>query len=233
LVASPSVDPGRLAEFLAESTYAVRRRVRVDILPGTTRHGLEEAEVVAAANRAGYKAAGNDGRALLRAATQPTGSGGSLLLYDDDAGHLVAVIGDHDWLGPPVTTTPVSVRLTQPTIVSTLARAAASLWTSGLPGDPGASDRWRRLASEVEEGAAVEEIRVGSLASAVQTSVEVLIDDEHVAARTESPDTVRVGRVHSGPDDRPGTAKGISVQLVGRGAAFVTAARANYGGRVV
>ncbi len=228
LIVSPSVDAARLTEFLAESADAVRRRVRVDILPGTTPHGLDQAGVLAAVNRAGYQTAGNDGRSLLRTGTQPTGSGASLLLYDDNSGHLVAVIGDHDWLGPPVIVTPVSVRLTQPTIVSTLARAAASLWTSAQPGgDPGAADRWRRLASETEERGAVEELRAGASDSRVQTSIEVIVDDEHVAVRAEHQGAEWVGRFYGGPDDGPGTPKGISVQLIGPGAALITAARAS------
>jgi hypothetical protein len=227
LVASPSVDAARLREFLAESADAVRRRVHVDILVGTTPHGLDQAGVLAAVNRAGYQAAGNDGRALLRTGTQPTGTGASLLLYDDNCGRLVAIIGDHDWLGPPVAATPVSVRLTGPTIVSTLARAAASLWTSAQPsGDPGAADRWRRLASETEERGAVEELRAEAAESGVQTSVEVIMDDEHAAVRAKHPDAVRIGRFHGEPDGGPGAPKGISVQLVGPGAALIAAARA-------
>jgi hypothetical protein len=55
----------------------------------------------------------------------------------------------------------------------------------------------------------------------------VIVDDEHVAVRAEHPDAARVGRFHGGRENRPGTPKGVSVQLIGPGAALITAARAS------
>jgi hypothetical protein len=231
LVSSPSIDPDRLAGFLAESADTVRRQVRVDILPGTTVHGLDQAAVLNAVNRAGYQAAGNDGRTLLRTGTQPTTSGASLVLYDDDSGHLVAIVGNHDWLGPPVNTVPVSIRLAQPTVVSTLARAAASLWTAARPSaDVAAADRWRHLAGETEERAAMEELHSEPFGASGATTIEVIIDDEHVATRVDHPDIVLVGSLRGDPNAEQGSMKGISVQLYGPGAELVTNARASTDG---
>jgi hypothetical protein len=99
LVASPSIDPDRLTAFLADASKAVRRRVRVDILPGAIPDAFQHAAVVNTVNRAGYQAAGNNGRVLLRTGTQATGSATSLVLYglfevnrDRVAGPLPSVI---------------------------------------------------------------------------------------------------------------------------------------------
>lgn len=228
LVASPTVDPDRLAAFLAESADAVGRRVRIDILPGTTPDGFDQAAVIDAVNRAGYQTAGSDGRALLRTGPRATGSGASVLLYDDNSGRLVAIVGDHDWLGPTVVTTmPVSVRLADSSVVGTLARAAASLWTSGQP-DPyaGTSDRWRHLASATEERAAKEAIDSRSSETGATTSIEVIIDDEHVTTCAEHGNTVRVGRFLNEPNSVQGSSRGLSLQLIGPGAELVADARA-------
>ena len=99
LIASPSVDPNRLASFLTDATSVVKRYVRVDILPGSTPDTFQQPAVLDAINRAGYDAAGNEARGLLRSGRQITGSGASLLLYDDGSGRLVAVVGDYYWLG--------------------------------------------------------------------------------------------------------------------------------------
>lgn len=228
LIASPSVDLARLTEFLDDAADAVRRQVRVDILPGATVHGLDQATVLAAVNRAGYQAAGNDGRTLLRTGTQPTASGASLLIYDDDSGRPVAIVGNHDWLGPSVATTPFSIRLVQPTIMSTLARAAASLWVSARPSvGAAAADRWRHLAGEIEERAAMEELHAEPSSVADTTGIEVIIDDEHLATRVDDPGVVRVGSYQGDPNGRQGSLRGISLHLTGPGAELVTNACAD------
>jgi hypothetical protein len=232
LVASPSVDLAPLTEFLEDAADAVRRRVRVDILPGATVHGLDQAAVLGAVSRAGYQAAGNDGRTLLRTGTQPTASGASLLIYDDDSGRPVAIVGNHDWLGPTVATTPVSIRLAQPTIMSTLARAAASLWASTRPSAGAApADRWRHLAGEIEERAATEELHAEPSSAIDMTSIEIVIDDEHFATPVDHPDVLRVGSYRGDPNSREGSLRGISVQLTGPGAELVTNARAGADGK--
>jgi hypothetical protein len=223
LIASPSIDPDRLTAFLAESADAVRRRVRIDILPGTTPDAFGQAAVLNFINRGGYQIVGNEARTLLRTGTQVTGSGTSLLLYDDGSGRLISIVGDHDWLGP-VTSTPVSVRLMDPGVVGTLARVAASLWTSGQPGPyAGASDRWRHLASATEERAARESADVESSPAGKTTSVEVIIDDEHMTELPQRYDIVRVGRFRSEADNGQDLLRGLSLQLSGSGAELVTA----------
>ncbi len=222
LVASPSIDPDRLSAFLASSAEAVRRRVRLDILPGTTTYASDQAAVLDAINRVGYQAAGSDGRRLLRTGTQVTCSGASLLLYDDDSGRLVTIVGNFDWLGPTVASTPLSVRLSDAGVAGTLARAAASLWSSAQPsGDAGAADRWRYLASAMEERAAMEEIDVARSVTGETTRVAVIIDDEHMAPGPNQEQAVRVGRFRSDADDGHNSIRGLSLQLIGPGAELV------------
>jgi hypothetical protein len=156
LIATPSIDPDRLMAFLADASGAVKRHVRVDVLPGRTPDTFRQPAVLDAMNRAGYQAAGNEARALLRSGRQATGSGASLLL-EEGPGQLVAVVGDYDWLGTLSTSTPVSIRIADQRVVGSLARAAASLWAYAQPSpDVGAADRWRHLASAAEERGAEE-----------------------------------------------------------------------------
>ena len=226
LVASPGIDPDRLTAFLADSANAVMRRVRIDILPGSTPDTFGQAAVLNAINRVGYQIAGNEARTLLRTGTQATGSGASMLLYDDGSGRLISIVGDHDWLGPVVTSTPVSVRVMDPGVVGTLARAAASLWTSGQPGpDAGASDRWRHLASATEERAAIESADIESSPAGKGTSIEVIIDDEHATGLPHNEESVRVGRFRGEANNGGDSSRGLSVQLTGPGAKLIMTLR--------
>ncbi len=227
LLASPGLDPDRLVAFLNAASGAVERGVRVDVLPGATPPGFDQAAVTDAVNRAGYEAAGNQGRILMRTGTHPTGSGASLLLYDDSSGSLIAVVGDHDWLGPPVEATSVSVRIAAPSVVGDLARAAASLWTSGQGVATGAADRWRHLASAAEERAAIEEARAGL--SDAATAVELVLDDEHAALGARTEGVALVGRFVDRSDRKEGSTRGLSLRLSGPGAEIVIAARAERG----
>ncbi len=222
LIATPNIDPDRLTAFLAEATGAVKRHVRVDILPGRTYDRFQQSAVLDAMNRAGYQAVGNEARALLRSGKQATGSGASLLLYDDKPGRLVAVVGDHDWLGAPSTSTTVSIRTAEQCIASNLAWAAASLWVSAQPGpDVGAADRWRHLASAAEELSAEENAGMESPVSGGDTSIELIIDDEHVTIPPQHENVIRIGRFCSAADSGGNSLLGISLQLTGPGARFV------------
>jgi hypothetical protein len=147
-------------------------------------------------------------------------------LYDDASGRLVAIVGEHDWLGRTVTANPVSVRLADSGVVGTLARAAASLWISGQPGtDAGSSDRWRHLASATEERAAIDEIEVEPSLTTEPTRVEVIIDDEHLISPPEHEGAVRVGRFRSEANNEQSAGSGLSLQLIGPGADLVANAR--------
>jgi hypothetical protein len=228
LIATPSIEPDRLTAFLADATGAVKRHVRVDILPGGTRDTFQQPAVLDAINRAGYQAAGNEARALLRSGRQATGSGASLLLYDEGPGQLVAVVGDHDWLGTPSTSTPVSIRIADQRVVGNLARAAASLWAYAQPGpDVGAADRWRHLASAAEERGAEENAGSEVHVPGDDTNVEVIIDDEHVNTPAQHENMVRVGHFRSEMDSGQDSLWGISLQLAGPGARLVRSLKEN------
>lgn len=225
LVASPSIDPDQLTAFLAGVTGAVKRRVRVDILPGRTSEAFQQPAVLDAINRAGYQAVGNEGRSLLRSGKQATGSGASLLLHDKGPGQLVAIVGNHDWLGAPATDVPVSVRLDDPGVTAPIARAVAALWESAQLGglDTGAADRWRHLASAAEERAAMESATTGSPRSADATDIELIIDNEHLIPPPQREDVVRVGRSTHNKGSGQDSLSGLSVQLTGIDAILVTA----------
>jgi hypothetical protein len=229
LIASPSTDPDRLAAFLADASDAVRRHVRIDILPGSTPEAFQQPAVLDAVNRAGYQSVGNEGRSLLRSGRQATGSGASLLLYDGGPGRLVVVVGNHDWLGAPAADVPVSVRLDDPGVTAPVARAAAALWQSAQPGglDTGAADRWRHLASATEERAAMESSSTRWPGSAGTTGIELLIDDEHLIPPPQREDVVRVGRFIGDNGSEHDSLRGLSVQLTGTGADLVTQLTAN------
>jgi hypothetical protein len=228
LIATPGIDPAHLTAFLADAAGAVKRHIRVDVLPGTTPDMFQQSAVLDAINRAGYQAIGNEARALLRSGRQATGSGASLLLYDEGPGRLVAVVGDYDWLGTPSTSTPVSIRVADQRVVGNLARAAASLWGHAQPGpDTGTADRWRHLAGAAEERGAEENAVMESAASEHDTIVEVIIDDEHVNPPVWYENKVRVGRFCSETDSGQDSPRGISLQLTGPGARLVRSLKEN------
>jgi hypothetical protein len=225
LIASPSIDPDRFTAFLADAVDAVKRGVRIDILPGSAPEAFQQPMILDAINRAGYQAVGNEGRSLLRSGKQVTGSGASLLLYDNGPGRLVIVVGNYDWLGTPSADMPVSIRLADPRAVGPLARAAAALWERAQLGglDMGAADRWRHLASAAEERAAMAGASGGLPGFAATTSVEPIIDDEHLIPQPRREDVVRIGRFTVEKASGQDSPRGLSVQLTGPGAVLIAA----------
>lgn len=150
-IVSPSVSSAEVFAGLAGlAAEAVSRGIRVDILVGSTDEGVGTSELLIIANRVGYEADSRDGRSRLRTRHPATGSGASLLLYDDREGDLVGLLGDHDWLGGPARPQqPLGVRLTEESLCGDLARAVGSLWLGNTRLDSnlaGSAERWRRLA---------------------------------------------------------------------------------------
>ena len=96
-----------------------------------------------------------------RARDEPTGTGASLLIYDDPAGRLVALISDHPWLSSDAAEArSTGLVVTQQSVCADLARAVSSLWLGRGTGDfrwAGPGERWKGLATAAEDQAAVDE----------------------------------------------------------------------------
>lgn len=229
-IVSPSVSSLDLFADLARLVSdAVRRGVRVDILVGRADLGINTSELVAIANRVGYQTDNRNGRSRLRTRHPATGSGASLLLYDDQNGDLVGLIGDYDWLsGSGSTKQSLGVRLTEASLCGDLGRAVGSLWSGSSAMDrdfAGSAERWRRLASAAEERAAALEVAQPTTSSPDETSAELLVDDEHAEIGQEREGLALVGGHFADPDAGPGGARGLTLRLTDPGAAVIAAAR--------
>jgi hypothetical protein len=190
LIASPTVDMESLSKFSDDIQAAVARGVRVDILYGETEEGTTPQDVVDLLNRIGYHAAQRLGRDLLRPAKEPTGSGASLLIFDQRDGALQAVIGDYAWVGALRSGQARSVHVGGSEFMAQVARAAAGLWM--WSGDPDSADRWRRVADHCQDAAAVSAARGDRLN--YQVLAELIVDDEHAQApASQESTTLRIG----------------------------------------
>lgn len=230
-VVSPSVSSvevfARLAGLAAD---AVRRGIRVDVLVGSTNEGVGTPELLTIAKRVGYEADRQDGRSLLRTRHPATGSGASLLLYDNQEGHLVGLLGDYEWLnGPARPRQPLGARLTEASLCGDLARAVGSLWLGSTRLDPdlaGSAERWRRLADAAEEHAALLEAARRTMAPADETFVELLVDDENAGLGQDRDGLALVGGHFSDPGAGEAGARGLTLRVTGPGAAVIAEARA-------
>lgn len=201
---------------------AVARGVRIDLLVGRT--DAEPAALSAITNRIGYGADARRGRALLR--THVTGSGASLMLWDQAPGRLMGIVTSDPWVGESaedIRTT--GVRVSPPALCADLARAVASLWT-GRGGDNSAGEpgRWRRLADEAEEEAARSTARLaGSAMEGMDTTAELLLDEECMAAEDVPADVSAVGGYVPDPAGGLGGRRGLQLVVRGPGADLVRA----------
>ncbi|SEO94494.1 phospholipase D-like domain-containing protein [Actinacidiphila rubida] len=210
LIASPTVDVESLSKLSDAIQAAVARGVRVDILYGETEKGTTSQDVVDLLHRIGYHAAQRLGRDLLRPAKEPTGSGASLLIFDQRDGALQAVIGDYAWVGAPSSRQARSAHLGGTEFMAQVARAAAGLWM--WTGDPDSADRWRRVADRCQDDAAVSAARGDRLS--YQVLAELIVDDEHaqVPASPESA-TLRIGGAHRHENGSAVGIRGISAVI--------------------
>lgn len=220
-LAIPHVDgPDAFEALAAGCADAVARGVRVDLLVGST--DADHAVLTRVANRIGYDAHARLGRALLR--TRVTGSGASLLLWDEAPGQLVGLVTDHDWAGGTTTSHgAVGVRVLLPALCADLARAVASLWT-GRGDDDAASepDRWRRLAADAEEDAARSSARSSDAAQeGVSTTAELLVDEECRSADAVPGSDALVGLHVPDPAAGAGGRRGVQLIVCGPGAGLI------------
>jgi hypothetical protein len=221
VVVSPGVSSVDTFTRLAESTQAaVARGVRVDFLIGTE-GDVELQDLVAVTNRVGYQADNREGRSRLRVRPRATGSGASLVLYDDENGDLCGLLGDHRWLESPVTGgTALGVELRQASLCGDLARAVGSLW-SGTVGtnveDAASAERWRRLAAVAEDRAARLAVLETATSLVGDTKAELLVDDEIGGAVTESHERWLVGSYITDQSAGDGATRGLMLRLAGSG----------------
>jgi hypothetical protein len=214
LIASPSVSLGRLAALEEPISAAVGRGTRVDFLYGALETGTSPADVVGLLHRMGYAANPRHGRDLLRPGRNPTRSGAGLLLFDRDSGPLEAVVGDYAWCGTPADRYYLSIHLGQPGLIGEIARAGAGLWK--WAGDPVSADRWRRVAEQCHDSAAIEFVR-SEATSGHLVPADVIIDDEHAKIKhaPADDDLTFVGGAARIEDEGTVGFRGITVALGG------------------
>ncbi len=228
-LASPISDEAAFRRVAEQAADAVRRGVHVDLLFGTVTPETSARSLVAAANEIGYRADNNGGRSRLRARTEPTGSGASLLIFDDPNGRLVVVIGDYPWLSSDAARAQsTGLVVTQQSLCADLARAVSSLWAGRGPGDTrwaGSGERWKGLATAVEDQAAADEA-VGAFAhEASGSAAELLVDDEITSPDRDGEAAVRIGRSLDEIPGGEGAVRGLILRITGEGAESIRSAR--------
>jgi hypothetical protein len=189
LIASASLDVGYVSRVLrGQIVEAVGRGVHVSLLWG---------EEVAAAGRGGSLVGWLEGGAgelraaaakgLLSANAAPTNSHASLLIYDTEEGFR-ACVGGYGWLSPAADDSRhATVVLSHPSIVAEFCRSVAALSATGSGNQASSSpDRWRRIAEDLDEKAAVPEAEPAAVAADPHDCfVQVVRDQEHLALLSE------------------------------------------------
>jgi hypothetical protein len=184
-VASAFASAGKL-EFLSPKIEgALGRGVNVDLLWGYASDGTEDTQALVAGLRKLAYGAKRDGKGILRFNQVPSGSHGKLLLWDGTVG-FTACVGSYNWLSALIgqaETSPLSnvtIRTSEPAVVSALARCAAAFWhgvESELTSSTG--DRWRRIAAELDKAASLAD------PSPANARVRLILDREHEALLSE------------------------------------------------
>jgi len=229
-IVSPISDEAAFRRVAEQAANAVQRGVHVHLLFGAVAPGANAPSLVAAANEIGYRADSNGGRARLRARDEPTGTGASLLLYDDPVGRLVALIGDHPWLSTDAAEArSTGLVVTQQSVCADLARAVSSLWLGRATGDfrwAGPGERWKGLATAAEDQAAADEAIGTAAHEASGSAAELLVDDEIAAPDRDGEATVRVGGSTEDASGGEGAVRGLVLRIIGDGAPVIAHARA-------
>lgn len=222
VLASPASDEAAFRQVAEQAADTVRRGAHVHLLFGTVAPETSARSLLAVANEIGYRADNNGGRARLRTRDEPTGSGASLLLYDDPAGRLVALIGDYPWLSSDTAKAQsTGLVVTQQSLCADLARAVSSLWLGRGSVDarwaaPG--ERWKGLATAAEDQAAADEA-VGVLAHEDSgAAAELLVDDEITVPDRDGEAPIRIGCSIDDVSGGDGAVRGLIIRITGDGA---------------
>jgi hypothetical protein len=221
-ITSPEVDRSSFLQVIERISDAIRRGVHVDLLFGRIAGDVSTKELLAIANKAGYDADPNGGRARLRLRGEPTGSGASVLVYDIQEGELVSLIGDYPWLSTPVEGAPsTGLVLRNRSLSADLARAIATMWTGrGIDQARWSAqgERWRGLATTVEDQAAADEVLTPTTEVTTDSTAELLVDEEIVTLDLKDQPTIRVGGSTDDPTGGAGGVRGLVLRLTGHGA---------------
>jgi hypothetical protein len=229
-IVSPVADEPAFRSVAEQASTAIRRGVRVDLLVGRVNSGTAELrQLISAANEIGYRADNQNGRLNLRTRNEPTGSGAALLLYDDAKGRLTAVITDYPWLSDTaVSTNSIGLAVAQQSVCSDIARAVSSLWLGRGRSDyqwAGSGERWNSLAKAAEDRAAADEAVGNTLDRSIESSAELLVDDEVGSSDSEETKSVRIGAAFQDPAGGEGAMRGLVLRITGAGHAVIEQAR--------
>ncbi len=177
LIASAFASPKKLDQLRDSIIGALQRGVDVDLLWGYVdgRAGAEPTrDLLRWLRQLSY-----DGRpSSLRFNSRPSDSHAKLMLWDRSDG-TAACVGSYNWLSAmfdgadanlPLNAT---IRTLEPAIVASLARCAAGLWSSATDPLSTAGDRWRRIASSLEQAS----LHVDS--SSANANVRLVLDRDH------------------------------------------------------
>jgi phosphatidylserine/phosphatidylglycerophosphate/cardiolipin synthase-like enzyme len=227
---SPVADDETLRRVADMAGDAIRRGVHVDLLFGALPPDEDAGTLVSTANEIGYRIDKMSGRNRLRTRHLPTGSGASVLIFDDPSSRLVALIGDHQWLSSNNSGIPaIGLTVTQQSICADVARAVSSLWLGRETQDhrwAALGERWNTLATAAEDQAAATEAVLQAGHQTYGSEAELLVDDEISSLDAETPPTARVGGGVADTSGGEGALRGLVLRITGEGATLIAQARA-------
>ncbi len=169
---------------------ALSRGVDVDLLWGySSDSAARDKQALDRLKKLAYDAKQGGLIGKLRFNTGPSGSHSKVLMFDLAVGEVEGSIGSYNWLSAisahdrerePLE---VTMRLREPEIVAQLARCIAGFWRD-LEADRlgGTSDRWMRVASELEQSALETS---GKTMREINAQVRLILDREHEALLRE------------------------------------------------
>lgn len=145
-IASSAVTNQRITELQDGLVAALKRGVDIHILRGIKSDSDSIQTIIEIAEK---EDSPNSGKLISnRIASQ---SNARLILWDNAEGEFSACLGSYDWLNHDSGYKNVGLQITNPLLVSYLARHAAGLWV-GTRGEAlsGVPDRWRRISVGIE-----------------------------------------------------------------------------------
>lgn len=227
-VVSPTADRSGFSDTGNAAEGVIKRGVCVDLLFGVAEAQEPDPKIfVRMANELGYRFDPKNGRERLRTRDESTGSGASLLVYDDSAGSLVAVIGNHPWLSSSSSSAEsLSIVITEQSLCADVARAVSSLWRGRDAREDNwlsHGERWNTLATTAEDVAAAAE-SIGITGNGdIKSQAELLVDDEILAADEQDQAIIRIGGFKTDKTGGEDSLRGLMLRVVGEGAALISA----------
>jgi len=167
---------------------ALHRGVNVDLLWGyLSGDRTSDKEVVELLRRLAYGARQSGLAGKVRFNPVPTDSHAKTLMFDTVEGQFEGCVGSYNWLSAAAhddregNAIEVSVRLHELTLLAALARCIAGLWNEVESDRLGStSDRWMRIASELEETEVATRDQAGREGE-INAQARLVLDREHEA----------------------------------------------------